>query len=133
MGVCYRPAKSSRRPGSSQETRRNFPLEFYFCGNSDVRSGIGPLGLIGAKEIEIPFDCNARARHQFEVFNAGITYLDTGAILAVLNDGVVQVQLLLCMRDDVIGAKACVVKLAEDPKLPIVVGLINQRRLGKNS
>src|ERR1700761_2366396 len=102
MGVCYWPSKSSRRSGSCQETRRNVPLEFYFRGNSDVRGGIGPLRLIGAKEIEIPFDCNARARNQFEVFNAGITYLDTGAILAVLNDGVVQVELLLCMRDDII-------------------------------
>ena len=70
-------------------------LEFYFRCDSDVRSGIGPLGLIGAKEIKIPFDCNPCARNQFEVFNAGITYLHSRAVLTVLNNGVVQIQFVL--------------------------------------
>ena len=70
-------------------------LEFYFRCDSDVRSWIGPLGLIGAKEIKIPFDCNPCARNQFEVFNAGITYLHSRAVLTVLNNGVVQIQFVL--------------------------------------
>ena len=88
--------------------------------------------MIGAKEIKMPFYCNPCTRNQFEVFNAGITYLHAGAVLAVLYNCIVQIQFVLCMRDDVVSPKAGEVKLAENSKLPIVIGLINQRRLGKN-
>src|SRR5215475_2481032 len=106
MGISYRPPKGSRRSGSSQKTRRNVPLEFYFRGNSDVRSRIRPLGLICSEEIKIPFDCNPSTRNQFEVFDAGITYLHPRAVLTVLNNGVVQIQFLFGVGDDIVGAKA---------------------------
>src|SRR4029077_8526724 len=39
---------------------------------------------------------------------------------------------MLSVGDDIVSAKAGVVKLTDDPEIPIVIWLINQRRLGKN-
>ena len=114
MGLYDGPAKGSRRPERGQKTRRNLSLESRFCGDSDVRRRICPLGLIGAEKIEIPFDRNASARNQFEVFQAGITHFGAGAIFTVLNDRIVQGQLVLCMRDDIVGAKSGEIKLANE-------------------
>ena len=78
--------------------------------------------MIGAKEIKIPFDCNACARNQFEVFNAGITYLHSRAVLTVLNNGIVQIQFVLGVGDDIVSAKAGEVELADDPEVPVIMG-----------
>lgn len=43
-----------------------------------------------------------------------------------------QIQLVLSVGHDVIGAKACEVKLTYDPQVPVVTGLINERGPGKN-
>ena len=75
---------------------------------------------------------NACACNNLQRFETGITYLHSGAVLAVLEHRVMQVQFVLCVRDDIVSAKAGVVKLADNPKFPIVIRLINQRRLGKN-
>jgi len=88
--------------------------------------------LIGAKEIKVPFYCNPCARNQLEMFNAGITYLHS-RVLTVLNNGIVQIQFVLGGGYDIVSAKAGEVKLADDPQVPVVIGLINQRRLGKNA
>ena len=88
--------------------------------------------MIGAKEIKVPFYCNPCARNQLEMFNAGITYLHSRAVLTVLNNGIVQIQFVLGGGYDIVSAKAGEVKLADDPQVPVVIGLINQRRLGKN-
>ena len=66
------------------------------------------------------------------MFNPGITYLHSRAVLTVLNNGIVQIQFVLGVGDDIVSAKAGEVKLADDPEVPVVIGLINQRRLGKN-
>ena len=133
VGVSYRAAKSSRGPRSGEKARGNLPLELRFSCDSEVGSRIiRPLGLMGAEEIKVPFDRHACPRNDLKRFEAGITYLQTGAILAVLHDSVVQVQFVLSVRDDIVSSKAGVVKLAEDPEFPIVIWLINQRRLGKN-
>src|SRR5436309_14325752 len=56
LGVYDRPAQNSRRPGISEKARGNLPLEFRFCGDSDVGSRIRLLGLISAEEVEITFE-----------------------------------------------------------------------------
>src|SRR6516225_4185297 len=66
------------------------------------------------------------------MFNARITYLHASAVLAILEHRVMQIQFVFCVRDDIVSTEACVVKLAGDPKVPIVIRLINQRRLRKN-
>ena len=71
--------------------------------------------------------------NNLERFETEITNLHASAILAVLNDGVVQLQFMLGWRNDIISAKAGVVKLAYDPQIPVVVRLVNQRRPGKNT
>ena len=105
-GFRHKPFAVTNPP----ENSRNIPLEFYFRCDSDVRSGIGPLGLIGAKEIKIPFYCNPCASNQFEVFNAGITYLHARAVLTVLNNGIVQIQFVLGVGDDIVSTEASEVK-----------------------
>src|SRR5215471_5452676 len=86
-----------------------------------------------AEKIKIAFDSGTCARNQFEVFDAGIANLHANTIFAVLNDRVVQIQLVFGWGDDVVRSKAGEVKLADEPKIPIVIRLINQRRLGENS
>ena len=81
---------------------------------------------MGAEEIKIPFDCDACAGNELERLETGKTHLHAGAIFAVLDDGVVQLQFAFG-RYDIISAKAGVVKLAGDPEIPIVIRLIDQR------
>src|SRR6266478_5468667 len=128
VGVSYRPAKSSRGPGSGKKARGNLPLEFRFSGDSEVGSGIGPLGLMCAEEIKIPFDRDACSGKDLQRFEAGITYLHAGTVLAVLDDRIMQIQFVLCVGDHIVGSKTGVVKFAGDPEIPIVVWLIDQRR-----
>jgi hypothetical protein len=123
----------SRRSGIGEKTWRNLSLEFEFRGNSDVRCRVvGPLGLVGAEKVKISLDRGPCACNQLKRFETGISNLHAGAVLAVLNDRIVQVQFVLRVGNDVVSSKGGEIKLAEDPKFPIVVWLINQRRLGKN-
>src|SRR5262249_50921608 len=91
VGLSNRPIENSRRSGSGQKTRRNFPLELQFGGDSDVGCRVGPLRLMSTEKIEIAFDCRACPCNQFEMFNAGITYLPTSPVLAVLQDSIMQI------------------------------------------
>ncbi len=96
LGLFNRPTKNSRRPGTGEKTRRNVSLEFRFRGDPDVGSRIGSFGLVGPEEIEISFDRYASSGNELKGFDAGITYLNAGSILAVLDDGIVQLQFPLC-------------------------------------
>src|SRR5215469_7681072 len=99
MGLHDWPAKGSRGPGASQKTWRNVPLEVRFGCNPDVRRGIGSLRLINTEEIEISLNCTARTCANFKRFQTGITYLQTGTILTVLNDSVIDLEFpLRCMH-----------------------------------
>src|SRR4030095_844030 len=98
MGLSCWPAKGPRRSGSSQKARRNLPLEFCFRGYSQIRRRISPLGLISAEKIEIALDGGACAHDDFERLKAGVTDLQTSAILAILNQRVVQLQFSLCCQ-----------------------------------
>src|SRR6478672_13054670 len=96
MGLSYWPAKGSRRSGSCQKARRNVSLKFRFRCNSEIRRRISPLRLIDPEEIEIALNCSACAYTDLKRFKTRIPDLQTGAILTVLNDGVVQLQFPLC-------------------------------------
>src|SRR4029077_11992602 len=96
VGLSDWPAKGARRPEGGQKARRNVSLKFRFCRDPDVRRRISPLRLINTEEIEISFNCTARACADFKRFQTGIAYLQTGTILTVLNDSVVDLELLLC-------------------------------------
>src|SRR6266576_1031145 len=99
MGLFYRPLKNSRQPERGEKTRRNFPLEFRLHGNSDVRRWVRSLGLASSEKIEVPSERDACAGNDCERLEAGVLRLDAGAILAVLDDGVVQLQLLFGRYD----------------------------------
>ena len=73
LGLFNRPAKNSRRPGTGEKARRNFPLEFRFCGDPDVRSWIGSLRLVRTEKIEISFGRGTSAGNDLERFETGIT------------------------------------------------------------
>ena len=68
-----------------------------------------------------------------EGFDAGISHLHAGTVLAVLEDRVVQIQLVFRVRDDIVGPNARIIELAEKLELPIVIRFINQRWLGKDT
>ena len=89
LGLFYRAAKGSRRPGGSQKTRRNVSLKFRFCRDPDVRRWICPLRLLSAEEIEISLDCAPCACNDLKRLETGVTDLQAGAILTVLNESVV--------------------------------------------
>src|SRR5262249_4762864 len=131
MGLYDRPAKGSRRSGSSEKTRRNVSLEFRFGRNPDVRRGIGFLRLINAEEIEISLECTARACADFEGFETGITYLQTSTILTVLNDSVVDLEFPLCCMH-LVGPSSKKVKFSQRPYIPVVIWLVHQRRFWKD-
>src|SRR3954464_1828721 len=132
MGLSYWPTKGSRRPGSSPKTRRNFSLKSYFGCNSDVRRRIDLLGLMCAVEVEIAFHSAARTGAQFEVFDAGISHLHTGTVLAVLKHRVVHIQLLFCVGHDVVCPNTEIIQFAEKLELPIVIRFIDQRWFRKD-
>jgi hypothetical protein len=89
MGLSYWPTKDSRRSGSSQKARRNVSLKFRFRCDSEIRRRISPLRLIDPEEIEIALNCSACAGNDLKRFKTRIPDLQTGAILTVLNEGVV--------------------------------------------
>src|SRR4029450_2317888 len=132
LGLFYWPAKNSRRPGIGKETRRNVPLESRLRRNSDVRRRISPLGLLNTEKIEIASDCTACACDNLKRFKTGVTYLQTGAILAVLNHSIVQLEFPLRCQD-IISASGKKVKLAYCPYIPVVIWLVNQRRLREDA
>src|SRR4029450_5395999 len=132
MGIFYWPTKSSRRSGSSQKARRNVPLKSRFSCDPEVRCRISALRLIDTEEIEIALDRAACSRDDFEWLEPGESHLQTGAIFAVLNDGVVQLQFLLCCMH-FIGASAKEIKLAQRTEFPVVIWLIHQGWFWKDS
>ena len=85
-----------------------------------------------AVEVEIAFHGAARTDAQFEVFDAGISHLHAGTVLAVLENRVVQIQLVFSVRDDIVGPNAQIIELAQKLELPIVIRFINQRWFGKD-
>src|SRR5436190_2338771 len=131
MGLYDWQTEGSRQSSRREKTERDLSLESQFGGDSDVGSRISFFGLVSTEEIEIPFDCGAGARNKLQVLDAVIPDLHTDSILAVLDDSVMQLQFPL-RGQHVVGSKACVVELAEDAELPVVIGLINQRRLGEH-
>jgi hypothetical protein len=86
-----RCAKVSKCHFCGQGTRIGspFPLEFRLHGDSDVRSRIDFLLLIGPEKIELACDRDACAHTDLERLETGISHLRTSAVLAVLNDGIV--------------------------------------------
>ena len=89
LGLFYRAAKGSRRPDRSQKAWRNVSLKFRFCRDPDVRRWICPLRLLNTEEIEISLDCAPCACNDLKRLETGVTDLQTGAILTVLNESVV--------------------------------------------
>src|SRR4030095_231616 len=132
MGLSYWPTKGSRRSGSSQKARRNVSLKFRFRCDSEIRRRISPLRLIDPEEIEIALNCSASACNDLKRFKTRIPDLQTGAILTVLNDGVVQLQFPLCCMH-LICASSEKVEFPKCPYVPVVIWLIHQRRLWKYS
>src|SRR4029453_12481374 len=86
---------------------------------------------MNAVKIKIPFDCRACACNKVKVLYTRIRNLRACPIFAVLNDCVVHLKFPLS-RHDVVGASAEIVEFAEEPKLPIVVRRVNQRRFRKD-
>ena len=74
-----------------------------------------------AEKVEIAFRGAARTGAQFEVFDAGISHLHAGTVLAVLEDRVVQIQLVFCVRDDIVRPNSQIIELAEKLEMPIVI------------
>src|SRR4030095_3008221 len=96
MGLSYWPTKGSRRSGSSQKARRNVSLKFRFSCDSQIRRRISQLRMIDPEEIETAINSRACACTDLKRFKTRIPDLQTGAILTVLNEGVVQLQFPLC-------------------------------------
>src|SRR6267378_8679209 len=132
MGLFHRPIENSRQPERGQKTRRDFPLEFRLDINLDVRGRPRFGARFGAVEIKVALDGTAAAELDFKGLKAGILCLNSCAVLAVLNDGVVDLQFPLGSYD-IISAETFVIEIAKDTEFPIVSRTINQGRFWENA
>jgi hypothetical protein len=110
----------------------DFRSEFRFDFELDVRGGARLRACFGTEEIEVPLHRGTSAQRDLEGFEAGITRLGANAVLAVLNDRVVNLQLPL-RSDDTIGAITFVIQIAENAEFPVVARIVNQRRLREDT
>src|SRR5437588_2948533 len=127
MGLLHRPIENSRQPERGEKTRRDFPLEFRLDINLDVGSRSRFGARFGAEEIKVALDGTAAAERDFKGLKAGILCLNSYAVLAVLNDGVVDLQFPL-RSYDIISAETFVKEVRKQTELPVVGRLVNQRR-----
>src|SRR6267143_573670 len=128
MGLFHRPIENSRQPERGQKTRRDFPLEFRLDLNVDVGSRPRFGARFGAEEIKVALDSIAAAELDVKGLKAGIPCQNSYAVLAVLNDGVVDSQFPLGSYD-IISAVTFVKEVRKQTELPVVGRLVNQRRL----
>src|SRR6266496_950569 len=132
MGLFHGPIENSRQPERGEKTRRDFPLEFRLRSDPEVRGRFRSLRLAGTEKIEIPQHRTACARDNCKRLKAGVLRLDPNAILAVLHNGIVQLQLLFG-RHDIIRAVTFEIEFAKHPELPVVIRLVNQRRFREHA
>src|SRR5213082_3515485 len=132
MGLYDRALESTRQSIDCPQARRNFSLELCFDREPDVGRRIGFHRRFGAEEIEIASDHAANVERDIKRLEVGIGRLDADTIFAVLHDWIVNNELAR-RRVHVVGAKAFVVKIASDAKLPIIIWVVNQSGFRKHA
>src|SRR5882724_5818252 len=132
MGLYDWPTEGSRQSSRREKTERDFSLEFRLDINLDVGGRPRFGARFGAEELKIAPDGTAAAEGDLERLKAGIPYLSSCTVLAVLNDGVVDLQFPLGSYD-IISAVTFVKKITKDPEFPIVSRIINQGRFWEDA
>src|SRR5205809_1519194 len=105
MGLYDWQAESPRQSGSSEKARRNISLEFRRDLKLDERGGVRFGACFGPKEIKVALDSNPATEGDLKWLEPRIRRLYPSLILAVLNDGVMHLQLPLGSYD-IIGSVA---------------------------
>src|SRR6266576_3955643 len=132
MGLFHRAIENSRQPERGQKTRRDLSLKSRLDLNLDVGSRPRFGARFGAEEIKVALDGTAGAELDVKGLKAGILCQNSYAVLAVLNDGVVDLQFPLGSYD-IISAVTFVKEIAKDTKFPIVSQIINQGRFWEDA
>jgi hypothetical protein len=79
---------------------------------------------MGAKKIEVPPHRAAGSGDNLERLDSRVFCLYADAILIVFDDRIVELQFVLGCQD-IIGAETLVKELTQQPKLPIIIRLVN--------
>src|SRR6266446_3552813 len=132
MGIHDWALESARQSIDRAKARRNFPLEFRFGRESHIRRRIRLRARFGTEEIETAFDRAADVERDVERFEVRIGGLDSDAFLTVLHDRIVDLELRL-RRDHVVGAVTFEKEISSDTKFPVVIRIVNQRRLWEDA
>src|SRR5437667_260722 len=85
-----------------------------------------------AEEIEVAPERATDVERDVQRLKVRISRLDSGPVLAVLHDRVVDLEFSR-RRDHVVGAIAFVKEIAGETKFPIVIRIVNERRFGKDA
>src|SRR6267378_2123980 len=132
MGIHDRPLESARQSIDCAKARRNFPLELRLDGKPHIRRGLGLRARFRTEEIEIAFDRAADVESDVERLEVRIGGLHSGALLAVLNDRVVDLKLSR-RCDHVVGAITFEKEIGAEPKFPVLTWIVNQRWFRKDA
>src|SRR6266496_3709144 len=132
MGLFHRAIENSRQPERGQKTRRDLSLKSRLDLNLDVGSRPRFGARFGAEEIKVALDGTAAAELDVKGLKAGILCQNSYAVLAILNDGVVDLQFPLGSYD-IISAETFVIEIAKDTEFPIVSRTINQGRFWEDA
>src|SRR6266496_3516549 len=108
------------------------PLEFRVDAELNVGRGVSLLTHTGTEEIEIAQHRAAGGRSNLQMLDPGITHLHSNPVFVVLHHGIVEPQFVQ-RRKHIVGAVAFVSQIGGDAKLPIVIEVVDQRRLRENT
>src|SRR6266496_823 len=132
MGLYDWPPESSRQSGSGEKTRRDLPLKSSLDLELDERCRPRFGARFGPEEIEVAPNRATAAERDLKRLKAGVAYLYSGTILAVLNPCVMHLQLPF-WRYDILGAETFVIQISKEPKFPIVTWVVNQGRFWEDA
>src|SRR6266403_4564587 len=132
MGLFDWPTESSRQSSRREKTERNLSLKSCVDLNLDVGGRPRFGARFGAEEIKVAPYRNAAAELDYKGLKAGILCLNSCFVLAVLNDGVVDLQFPLGSYD-IISAETFVKEIAKDTEFPIVSQIIDQGRFWEDA
>src|SRR5439155_21240509 len=132
VGLYDWPTEGSWQSSRREKTERDLSLKLRGEFEVDERGRIRLGACFGPKEIKVASDRDASSELDLKRFQPRVLHLYPSTILAVLNDCVMHLQLPLGCYD-VIGAVTFVKQISEDPKFPIIIGVINQSGLRKHT
>src|SRR5437764_5880343 len=132
MGLYDWPAESPRQPGNSEKARRNISLKLRFDLELDEWGRVCLGARFSPKEIKVAPDGNAASEGDVKRLKSRIGCLYPSLIFTVLNDCVMHLQLPF-RSYYIISAITFEKQVAEDPELPIIVGIVNQRRFWEHA